>query len=148
MLRAAVATYLVIVTAAGPLFCCCTPRRLSALLLRPSAAPVSAACPGCCCGHHKSPEQPAPPDGPESPQPSQPPCPCQDGPLCTVDLPSASEITRPDAAPSDGATTPVPVHATAGALPCCSTLTALGARRAHPVLTADDLLRVHHMLRC
>src|SRR5262249_22800511 len=147
MLRVAMATYLVIVTAAGPLFCCCAPRRLSALF-QPSASPLSVPREGCCCGHHARPEQPTPPDGPERPQPSQPACPCQDGPVCTVDLPSASELTRPSAAPSDGPPALAPAHLPAGALPGCSSLAALGAQRAHPVLTADELLRVHHMLRC
>src|SRR5947209_3265084 len=80
MVRLALATYLSLVTAAGPWFCCCIGLRLLAHLVPPAKAPVTEAAPPAhsCCQHSPPAEtpQPAPAEQP-SDHPRDPDCPCR-----------------------------------------------------------------------
>ncbi len=147
MLRIAVATYLMLVTTAGPLFCCCMPTRLAAMVSPPmTGAPVSVGCHDCCGRPAKSPDRQTPVDDSEAPQPAQPGCPCQ-GPACSVALLFTSESNKLSALPLDSLACLPPVPSLDLVFPSCSG-PSVGTRRAHPFLTADDILHVLHMLRC
>src|SRR5204862_2516170 len=76
MLRAAVAGYLVLVTAAGPLLCCCSaghPGAASAYPVALGSSQPQGPVTGCCQPSHGKNQQP----GSKDHAPTKPGCPCQ-----------------------------------------------------------------------
>jgi hypothetical protein len=147
MFRVAVATYLMLVQFAGPLLCCCSTPRAA-----PSAAQAPAAQPSpsghSCCGSHatKADRQHAP----AGPQPCERrDCPCQQGSDRLAVLPAQAaeavkQLQQRDVAPVLLAPSALSVDG----CPLPGALQASEAPRAFPFLTADDILRALHILRC
>jgi hypothetical protein len=151
MLRIAVASYLMIVTAAGPWFCCCAPARFAAFLTHPCIEkPVTEQCSSCCCKHHD--QGSSGPQAPDEPVkvPARPGCPCRGDSAQLIALPPALEGTNPlpIGELSERVTGVAPCFSTDAIEAPCSSSLFWGARRAHPFLSADDLLRALHNLRC
>lgn len=131
MLRIGLVTYLMLSIAAGPWFCCCTAVRL----LSSFAPSVAQASPRkCCCQRNASDtRQPAAKAHEKSP------CHCQ-------------EKSPPVLAPSESK----PVHSLAGADTAPAAMEQVFCRPAGemreqspmPFVTANDLLRCLHILRC
>lgn len=147
MLRLVVATYLMIVTAAGPAACCCTITRLTERLACPSSAPKAG---GCCQGAGG----PVQDEGPRHPSPSDdrgaPGCPCKEG--------GKSEAAALPAAPGEGPEAPAWSALSAFSLLAVPSdqLTPAGCDRPAfrgppargPSVGPDQLLYAFHMLRC
>jgi hypothetical protein len=151
MLRIAVATYLMVVTAAGPWFCCCAPVRLAAIFSSPRIEkPVTEGCPNCCTHHDQQRPQRQPADDPIKPQPNRPGCPCRGEPTQSVALPPAAEGTKhlPTTDLTERLSVIAPFTAVATVGEPGSSVLHLGGRRAHPFLTADEILRALHNLLC
>ncbi len=151
MLRIAVATYLMLVTVAGPWLCCCSPARLSALFSKPSTETSSAPARPPCCSHHADPcPENDPGSTPAQPQPTRAPCPCQDRPDGSALVsPPLSEETRQiladdSEAPGDLFSLPAFHHE----LVLGFRLPVARAPDALPFLTTDDILHALHILRC
>jgi hypothetical protein len=161
MMRIGLSVYLILVTLAGPALCCCSLRGLTKFATQPadragrqtSAEPPPATPPedgGCCCCHHQKPAPtPKPPksDDPPLRQPTDP-CPCRH---------HASQPALPSSQADSAAPwlfSPVflallsfaPV-ALAGSVADGLTGAAVSSA-GRPFLTAQDMLRAHHLLRC
>ena len=151
MVRTAVLTCLMISHLADPLFCCCTATRFNALL---STAPKGSTSSTTCCARH----------GPleagrhvRANEPEKPPlqdrsgCPCREDPSHPIfALLSGAEVVRhsPERVLSHdtfGLSLSVTFQQRAS-----FDLTSIcpGARYRLPFLSAYDLLRVFHLLRC
>jgi hypothetical protein len=145
LMRAALTIYLVFATLVGPTVCCCSARLLAAHAPRP-ATPQPVETPPAECPHCHKHTPPAPTD--EKPQPAQKPeCPCcargADPVLMQVETDAGWVLAT--------------LHALSGLLPvdtfAGSYVLESSARPDTPVvgvpfLTAQDLLRAHHLLRC
>jgi hypothetical protein len=161
MVRIGVSIYLMLIAFAGPWFCCCTPAHVSDLLtaLRPRQEqapeePPPAPSPQCRCGQHK----PAAPSG-KQPQKHEPkpaeredgrPCPCQEQrsqSAQVVALDRGPELPSPRSPLQVHALDSAPFLAPGQLLPPDAAETLPGAS-ALPFLTAQDLLRSLHRLRC
>jgi hypothetical protein len=152
--RTVVVTCLVVAQAAGFLPCCCTMSRLAATPSRRAAGVAEqpdSNLPACC--HHKTraPQpEPTPQDGPGKSLPGRPGCPCrQDG------SGNAAVALAPEAAKQlqQRQLSLEPVAALFSLPPACpmpaaARSQALGGAHALPFLTADDILRAFHILRC
>jgi hypothetical protein len=149
MVRVGMSLYLMLVMVAGPWFCCCSFTRLAGWLLTP--APPTKTSPAAdahaCCRPH-----PVPDKSPKKPErPHRPTCPCQErsSPPSSLSL-LESELTkhseRPKLDPSgshlDLASSTMMAISPAGIIhvPC--------ETAAPHFLTARDMLRAHHVLRC
>lgn len=151
MLRIGLSTYLSVVTLAGPWFCCCTTTRLLARLA-PSAPTDAQPRAQCCCHAHSAstvaPCQTRP--GAPAQAPPRHNCPCGQNARDTLALPSArspgSEIETLSRllalVPSVGGL----VMDTWNSLDPADLSGPLDI--GSPFLTASDLLRAHHLLRC
>jgi hypothetical protein len=146
MFRVAATACMMLAQLAGPLLCCCSTSRAAAAVPARTEKPAPAA--RSCCGER--PEAPEPQKAPEEQQPARlPHCPCQQALAQTAGLRSQEN----EAAQRLQDDRPCPDHL---APPMTSDVRrlldlALGAtpnRTALPFLTADDLLRVLHILRC
>jgi hypothetical protein len=145
LMRTAVTIYLAFATLIGPALCCCSARLLAAPAPNP-AAPHPVETPPAECPHCRKHTPPTPTD--EKPQPSKKPeCPCcargADPVLMQVETDAGWVLAA--------------LQALSGLLPLESLLAShviesqvgpttpvVGA----PFLTAQDLLRAHHLLRC
>lgn len=149
MLRTVVTIYLSLATLAGPAVCCCSVFRFAtpasaAHPVRPPSNDESGGCPHC----HKH-AAPTPPDTPtkEPDRPRSPDCPCRSHaaqpavPQAEAELGVVltSVLSFADLVPAEIAATWIAV---APDLLPASQLALL------PFLTAQDLLRAHHLLRC
>jgi hypothetical protein len=157
MLRVGLSISLILSMVPGPWLCCCTAARLvsAAGLGRPSARPGAAdparqhdCC--CCCHQTASPvrDKAVVPQR-DGPAPARPTCPCRQRQFDLVSLP-----------PAQGAAGRLPLlmHDTQGAPAapafsgCVSALSSYQegreAERNLPFLTARDILRALHILRC
>jgi hypothetical protein len=146
MTRVVVAAYLMFAQLAGPLLCCCTLLRAGppAAATRASG-PAPSQCP-CCCDHEPS---PAPEDAPARPQPTERrDCPCQQGPSRTPFLSDQPEPLKPLLERPEGLIYLAPPALFSA---CCVGQAAFLSPpegMALPFLSADDLLRALHILRC
>jgi hypothetical protein len=151
MLRAGLSIYLAVMTLAAPWLCCCTAARASACKPAASAASADAddSLPACCRHRHAGRHEQAPADRPHRDGPGGPGCPCGKDPNRTapaLDSESARQLRPAPAAPNPtDAVPPLPTPLTA---PADGVAPVPRERRALPFLTADDLLRVLHLLRC
>jgi len=153
MARIAVVAVLTALQLAAPWLCCCTAARFAA----PAAGPVHTQLeppdpPPCCCHQEQAPsEAQAQPGGPDNRQPpSHPGCPCRQHSDRNAALAPEREAGKQSLlqhlsqelvwllsfAPVDR------VQAPAGATP------APGGAGSLPFLSADDILRAFHILRC
>jgi hypothetical protein len=148
MLRRVLTAYLALLTVAAPCLCCCTTGRLLAAAGNPLAGrpaqpdPPATAAP-CCCHDVDTPDEPQPAPQPKQPIPEQR-CPCRDhsdkqaqvtvAPAITAEL--ALLRTVFDAAPI----------ALLELNPSVVLLNSL--QPPEPFPSTDDLLQVHHRLRC
>jgi hypothetical protein len=153
MARIGLSLYLMLAAAAGPLFCCCTSERLLAALFAPPTQQASHA--GCCADHqaskgsqkHRTSEQrPGDQD-----QPGHPSCPCQeDGSQQVTLAPLDSEAAKQlqSRYSFQGFVELMPLG------PMASYLSAEGDPQTSeegvclPFLSAQDILRALHILRC
>jgi hypothetical protein len=153
MFRTGISIYLAIMTLAGPWLCCCSAAHLAnPKPVAPTASTGSGAddeLPACCRHRHAARPEQTPGDHPHRGGPAGPRCPCGKDPNRTapaLDTESARQLR-----PTPAALSPTDVVAL---LPALHTAPAEGIapvpreRRALPFLTADDLLRVLHLLRC
>jgi hypothetical protein len=149
MIRVGMSLYLMLVLSAGPSFCCCSFTRLARWLLTPlrtEQASPSANGPACCCpprAPDKSPEKPDHLD--------RPTCLCREdgsGPSALSAL--QSDITRAvERNHLDPSVPPVDfVSSAVVATPPAGIIQIPGADVASHFLTARDMLRAHHVLRC
>jgi hypothetical protein len=147
MLRCAFAIYMVLVTAAGPGLCCCSLTHLFAAHAGPRTATPDLP---SCCQHSSDGEdhqgQGSCPVEKKRDDRKQPGCPCRHVeakpaalPARAVELPDSSQAASPFFAP-------YAVVAFGGFLGVSGVTAWTGGPR--PFLTADDLLHVHHQLRC
>lgn len=147
MYRGALAAYLAFVTVAGPWLCCCSAARATTHL-KPTKQRADEAQPACCRHHTakapvQAPRERSHRDGPDSG------CPCgNDLNRATATLDHKSEQSNQSAPAArnllDSASLPPSLLALAaeGIAPVPR------ERQALPFLTAYDLLRVMHLLRC
>ena len=149
MVRIGLSLYLMLVMAAGPWLCCCSCSRLARWLLtppRPEQTSLAADTHACCRPQH------APDKRPEKPnRPHRPTCPCQEGhsdpsALSTLESAITRDVERHELSQSgphlDFITSAVVATLLAGIIPVpCDTA-------ASHFLTARDMLRAHHVLRC
>lgn len=149
MLRLGLTAWFALTTLIGPCLCCCTNFRLTSAGQHPAAATTRHStvrhCPYCGV------ERPARPDGhAPSKVPSCPSCPFRDGPAG----PSATSGTAPTLADRIAdlrSGVDRMVGGLLGLAPLGVSFGLVRIDRAHPALpfpTADDLLHVHHVLRC
>jgi hypothetical protein len=153
MVRIAVVTYLMVAQAAGSLVCCCTVARQAASPVRLAdvkAHQPPSADPPCCCHKDKG-EQRGIPDSPVKSNPGGRGCPCQRGPAknaAVLSLDSGTGKPFQQRQLLQGAVDvlafgpPACPHASDARLPAVCEANAL------PFLTADDILRALHILRC
>lgn len=146
MLRLAVTAYLTVVSATGPWVCCCTASRIAALLDSRSG---KTSAPRRCCGHHTG--QSRAPKHDHVPGPEAPCCPC---PLDPSRSPAAAlgsyEPTKQFEAREAERASSAP-FLSPDVDPCSGRTCPQGTPRglsALPFLTADDILRAFHILRC
>lgn len=149
-MRLALALYLMIVTAAGPWACCCTLARLATKLSAKSTSDAAPAESHSCC-KQKAPRVPSPEEH-DRKDPGRSDCPCKQAGDCSSHLIATSHDESRDA------TLRVLAGAAASLFsPEFSVLTGAahaalpssGAPRGSlSSLSKDDLLHVHHMLRC
>lgn len=152
MVRIGISVYLMLATLVGPGLCCCTTPRLLAALAHPGKTEQPRL---SCCPHHHQSGVADHPTGPEQApqkreQPGHPDCPCQENratlALLSPDSESALQLLSRHLA--SGWMTFV------GALPMAvpqfvAGLTGVpGGCPAFPFLTARDMLRSLHVLRC
>ena len=149
MVRAGMSLYLMLVMAAGPWFCCCSFTRLACWLLTPppptKASPAADA--HSCCRPH-----PVPDKSPKKPdRPHRPTCPCQERSSTPSTLSVLeSEINRdgerskldPSGSHLDLVSLAMIAIFPAGVIqvPC--------ETASSHFLTAREMLRAHHVLRC
>jgi hypothetical protein len=150
MLRWAFAIYMMLVTAAGPGLCCCSLTHLFAAHADRPAVPAAPADLPPCCQHTSAGQdhqgQGGCPREKQGDDRHKPGCPCRQVeaklaalPEQAVELPDQSQFVSPFSVPYlaaalDGHIAPSVSAAWPGGPP--------------PFLTADDLLHVHHQLRC
>jgi hypothetical protein len=147
MFRAGLAIYLSIAHLAGPWLCCCV--LLSATVPATAADQEEAGeapPPCCCCQQPSEPDPAAKPRAPAERAPADCPCHQRQKTPAPVALAKAESLTadRPLAAGWVEA-------CLCGPATCQPFEESLRGPRLHPVLpfvTADDLLRLHHVLRC
>lgn len=152
MVRIGLSLYLMFSAVAGQWLCCCTTERLAALFAFPTKQTSHV---GCCGRHqaapgsqkHSTPEQrPGNPD-----QPGRPSCPCQeDGsrqvPLVSLDSEVAKQLQSRHI--SQGLVELVPIVPTALSLLSEGDRQTSGEGILLHFLSAQDILRAHHKLRC
>lgn len=160
-MRRLVNLLLVAVTATGPTACCCTAAGVSSAVLgrtRPVAAEAAKSPPRFCCpGHHRATgkvargnanSQPvARPTERSDPSPGSRPCPCQErrasGAAVAGEVQSAPDLREYE---NPG------IDPTGFGLAPATHLDPAAATRASrprmPFLSAEERLRVHHVLRC
>ncbi len=143
MFRLGLALYLSIVTAAGPWLCCCAATRLALVLPAPPAVAASEPNPPpCCCRHHDAERSPPTARPGESPQPEGPGCPCRQHAEQRVALvPASAEPVAELSRPIGLAVVRLAGPAIAGSVRTFDVPPA-------PFCSADELCRVHHLLRC
>ena len=144
MIRIGLSIYLALMAVAGPSVCCCTMARWLADLL-PAPVPISSAERLNCC--HREPKRAPTGHAPQSPHKS---CLCHSGApdaQFTRSSPS-TDLTAGSAGLVDGEwasmTGPglLALVVTAGPMDCRDDW------ESGPFVTTQDLLRVHHVLRC
>jgi hypothetical protein len=150
MLRIALAAYLSAVTLAGPWLCCCTGLRVLASLLPglTTAAEQEAGKLPACCQHHVSSKTAVPEPGEQPPDPD---CPCHKHQERVAAVPPAQAtpadgLARDDAAAGGWMLVAVPVAA--GWVASCGGHRDSDLQVDLPFLSAQDLLRAHHLMRC
>ena len=145
MFRVAVATVLMLLQLAGPLACCCVSGHLTATLSRSSDTLGShkAKATPSCCGHRAPAEQnqPAPADHRPNERPS---CPCCEHSSKVAIVPADTEAPQLQLNPLSSA---LPAD-TADRLPALPDYRSAAEHVLLPFVTADDLLRSLHILRC
>jgi hypothetical protein len=154
MFRVGLSITLVLSMMPGPWLCCCTAARLSTAAglgqreARPQASP-SPRKHGCCCCHDDT--QPA--GGKDARPASQGPlpvrhhCPCRERQSDQAVLPPAGAVSAQSHFPHDAPATPAAGAVTS--LPArVARLHGEGAGRHLPFLSARDILRALHVLRC
>jgi len=144
MFRFVVATILMLTQLAGPLACCCASGRLTAILSpSPSAVRNKAEAAPSCCKHHAPPgdDRRAPADQPPHERPS---CPCAGHWSQAAVVPADSEARQQHLDPFSSAQP----AATAERLSFLPELRSPVEQVPLPFVTADDLLRSLHILRC
>lgn len=152
MFRVGLSIYLALVTLAGPWLCCCTAARATAGLLRsPAGQPEQPKDdrPACCCHHDaQRPTQPAP-ERPARENSGRRDCPCGRDPnrvVFALDAESARHLQPAPVAPKPVDLLAVPVTCFTTPADCLAPVPR--ERRGLPFLTASDLLRLLHVLRC
>jgi hypothetical protein len=148
MFRVAAATYLMLAQLAGPLLCCCSLLRAAPPVAPAPSSDQPAPVGSSCCGGHVA--RPAQKDAPQRPQPpDRRDCPCQQGPSRTTpylsDQPEALKLLseRPEGL--------LYLASPILSSPCRVGQAAFLSHpegMALPFLSADDILRAHHILRC
>jgi hypothetical protein len=150
MVRVGMSLYLMLVMAAGPWFCCCSFTRLAGWLLAPLPSTKTSPAAGAhaCCRPHPVPDK----SSKKPDRPHRPTCPCQERSSTSSALSVLeSEIKRgdgerpkldPSGSHLDLASSALSAIFPAGIIqvPCESA--------ASHFLTARDMLRAHHVLRC
>jgi hypothetical protein len=152
MVRHVITAWYVLVAVLAPKTCCCAFR--SAVEAKPhrteAVAHAQVRSKGCPFCHAADGKRPTTPDGSKpTGGPDKPGCPCRDGhsvdALAVVTAPVAQQLTGPDGTAS------YPANHDFDRLPAPTLAAVSGpaaATRAGPFLTADDLLRAFHFLRC
>lgn len=150
MLRIGLSLYLMLSTLAGPALCCCVSERLVQWFTHPLKQDVHK--PGCCPLDHHTPigQQHHAPNH-EQDHPDRPSCPCQEDGSRQVALHySDSELARQlqGRNPFQGSMEILPALPAAALLPLSVEESAPRELLRLPFLSAQDLLRVLHRLRC
>jgi hypothetical protein len=140
MVRLLLAACVMIQAALGPSLCCCT---VSAAPKKP-AAPRATAKRSCC--HHQDDAQLPPPRN-ESQTPSKP-CPCHQHPSNDFATATAAAPADPFSVLERAASWLPAVLADATVDTAAGSLADPFGGGTLPFLTAQDLLRTHHVLRC
>jgi len=149
MFRVALASYLIFATVAGPWLCCCSVARLSGHPAdTPTRTPHPSSTHTCCCCHFATEEeQPQPEEQPAQPRsPEQ--CPCKESGSRTAPAfaPEATiELARHAV---DGFLYLLPLATEGDVLLSAGAFAIAQGCLTTPFLTAEDLLRVFHILRC
>jgi hypothetical protein len=145
-MRMAVTLYLLTFTIAGQGLCCCTLEQLARDLVSPVATEPTMPRPAqkpCCAHHHRQTETKSPTNQkPQSPEP----CPCKQHGQLPVLAPQSAARTLLDLQPRhslDSGTTWL----------ACGDVSELAPPPSHDgraggFVTAEDLLRAFHILRC
>lgn len=138
MLRFAVTLWYVVAAVLAPKLCCCALSHAAESKPRRSAAVTEVR--AKTCPHCRTTEKPT-----ESTPKDKPKCPCKEGRThevpAVVTAPASQGIDAPTGLSVAGFTDRLPVPALTAA-PFTS------VTRTGPPLTADDLLRAFHLLRC
>jgi hypothetical protein len=145
MLRIALTIYLAFATLVGPALCCCSARLWAAQIHTPTSRLASTESTLVGCPHCRKHATPAPTENPE-PQ-KKPECPCcargADPVLTQVETDASWVLSA--------------LQALSGLLPVDTLLASFVVESqlepttlvvGVPFLTAQDLLRTHHLLRC
>jgi hypothetical protein len=154
MIRIALSIYLTLATCAGPAFCCCAPPRLLPLLTGRAKSPIPSTRHSCCC--HDAPtstqQQQLSSEG-NSRKPACPKrgCPCQGDGSQRAALPTphseATQQTQQHHSLERQVETLLFLHPVAG-LSLSRACQLPGDCPPMPFLTAEDILRAMHILRC
>jgi hypothetical protein len=148
MLRLAFAIYMVLVMAAGPNLCCCSLTHLFAGHAdEKSPRPPAPACCQSECGGEDAEHQGLDGNCPREKKD----CPHKPGCSCREDARRPALVDRPVETPDQfQASSSLPVSMPPASLDALSGVNGVAALPGDPppFLTADDLLRVHHQLRC
>ena len=154
MVRIGLSLYLMFSVLAGPWLCCCTTERLVAALFAPPTQQTSQS--GCCghdkhptgCQKHRTPEQ----RSGDHDRPSRSPCPCKEDspqqvPLATLDSAEIANQLQSRHTPQ-GPVELVPLVQTVFGLVVEGDRQTSAEGILLPFLSAQDILRAHHNLRC
>ena len=156
MIRIGLVSYLLIMTAAGPVLCCCeTGRALNGIVaaaMASSGKKPDSESPRTCCGHRKSTEtsqSPASKESSEKPLPEDRSCPCKknttpDVILFANDGKTVNACQRELALDSHRSL----AAAFSMAFEMPNGRPQVNGQLLLPFLTSTDLLDVHHLLRC
>ncbi|MBY0512665.1 MAG: hypothetical protein K2P78_01990 [Gemmataceae bacterium] len=155
MLRTALTIYMVLATLVGPAVCCCSLCPAAAGVGRPflpaphrsPATPSPAGCPHCCGQSAPAPDSPSKTPDRDPGRPQKPACPCQSHaaqpalPQAEADGTSVLALLVAFADMISAGPLATWVAVEADLRPSCPA-------EGVPFLTAQDLLRAHHLLRC
>lgn len=151
--RIAVVTVLTALQLASPLLCCCTVARAAASFTRAAEAqPASSELPPCCC--HKAAQggqgQTAPDQPHKRQSPARPACPCRQCPTRNAALAPDTEAGKqlPQRQPSDDLTGSLSFAPPGHALAYAGDVPFRNDAGNRPFLTAAQILRAFHILRC
>jgi hypothetical protein len=152
MARLAVVAVLAALQLASPLLCCCSAARVAGPATRAAKAPSepSDLCP-CCHKAAQDEESPTASDQPQKPQPpARPACPCRQHPARNAALAPDAEAGKQfqHRQPSQDLSSLLSFAPVVIALVPAGNGLAQSDTGTRPFLTADEILRAFHIMRC